>query len=196
MTGKELSIKYKNLLSKYNVNTPLRLAHFFAQIEHESGLKPIEENLNYSYERLLVIFKSDFDTDKNKVLSPVEKAFAETIARKPEQIANFVYANQNGNGNISSGDGWKYRGRYFIQITGKENYVALQHDTGIDFAVNPDKHLNEVDSMISALWFWSKKNLNTFADRDDIISITKRINGGLNGLEDRKKLLNKYKQIF
>jgi len=184
--------KYKSLLDKYGVNTPLRIAHFMAQIHHESGLKPISENLNYSYDRLLVIFKSDFDTDKNKALSNTEKAFAETIAKKPILIGNFVYANQNGNGSISSGDGYKYRGRGFIQITGRSNYAELSKDTGIDFLNNPDLLLQEANAMLSALWFWNKKRLNEYADKNDIVTITKRINGGNNGLDDRKRLFDQY----
>jgi len=189
----ELYQKYKSLFNSYQVNTPLRIAHFMAQIDHESGLKPISENLNYSYDRLLVIFKSDFDTNKDRVLSNVEKAFAETIAKKPILIGNFVYANQNGNGSVSSGDGYKFRGRGFIQITGKDNYLVLSKDTRIDFMSNPDLLLQESNAMISALWFWNKKGLNTFADKDDILTITKRINGGTNGLEDRKAKLVKWK---
>jgi len=90
-------------------------------------------------------------------------------------IANRVYANRIGNGDEQSGDGWKYRGRGFLQITGKDNYIVLSKDTRIDFLNNPDLLLNEANAMISALWFWNKKGLNDLADRDDIISITKKI---------------------
>lgn len=190
----ELYKKYKTLFEKYKVNTPLRIAHFMAQIEHESHLKPINENLNYSYERLLQIFKSDFDVNKDKVLSDIEKKFAETIAKKPEQIGNFVYANQNGNGGISSGDGFKYRGRGFIQLTGKSNYQLLSKDTGIDFIKKPDLLLEEANAMVGALWFWNKNNINRFADKDDIKNVTRIINGGYIGLDDRKLLLAKYKK--
>ena len=113
----ELSLKYKTLLNKYNVNTPLRLSHFFAQIAHESGLKPINENLNYSYNRLIQIFKSDFDVNKDRVLSKAELAFAKLIANKPREIGSFVYANQNGNGDVETLEGYTYRGRGFLQIT-------------------------------------------------------------------------------
>jgi len=187
-----LQIKYKSLFEKYGLTTKLRISHFMAQIHHESGLKPISENLNYSYDRLLVIFKSDFDTDKNKALSNTEKAFAETIAKKPILIGNFVYANQNGNGSISSGDGYKYRGRGFIQITGRSNYAELSKDTGIDFINNPDLLLIEANALISALWFWNKKGLNAYADKNAIVTITKRINGGTNGIDDRKRLFEQY----
>lgn len=181
----ELAKKYKTLLDKYKVNTPLRLAHFFAQIDHESGLKPIEENLNYGASGLISVFR--------KYFTEIE---AIQFQRQPERIANRVYANRMGNGNEKSGDGWKYRGRGFIQITGKSNYFNLSTQIGIDYVNKPELLLNEADSMISALWFWDSKGLNSFADKDDIITITKRINGGLNGIEHRKELLKKYKNAL
>lgn len=182
----ELHKKYKSLLNSYGVNTPLRLAHFFAQIEHESGLKPISENLNYSASGLQRVFKKYFPTIE----------LANAYQRKPEKIANRVYANRMGNGNEASGDGWKFRGRGFIQITGKDNYTVLSKDTRIDYLSNPDLLLTEADSMISALWFWSLRNLNKYADADDIKEVTRRINGGYNGLDHRTELLKKYKKEF
>ncbi len=181
-----LDQKYQSLLNSYHVNTPLRLAHFMAQIEHESGLKPISENLNYSAEGLRKTFPKYFPT----IIS------ANTNARKPQQIANIVYANRMGNGNIFSGDGFKYRGRGFIQITGKSNYTVLSKDTRIDFLNNPDLLLQEANSMISALWFWNKNKLNDLADKNDIKAVTKRINGGFNGLEHRIQLFNKWYELL
>lgn len=181
-----LTEKYKSLFDKHQINTPLRKQHFMAQIEHESGLKPISENLNYSKEGLMTVFKKYFLTESSTL----------GYVRNPQKIANKVYANRMGNGNEASGDGWKYRGRYFIQTTGKDNYKELQKVTGIDFENNPDSHLNEADSLIAALYFWSKNNLNALADKDDILTITKRINGGTNGIEHRKQLLTKYKNII
>jgi len=178
----KLNEKYKTLLNYYHVNTPLRIAHFMAQIEHESGLKPISENLNYSAERLLVIFPKYFISNED----------ANRYARNPQKIANIVYANRMGNGSETSGDGYKFRGRGFIQITGKDNYTMLSKDTRIDFLTNPDLLLQEANSMISALWFWNKNKLNELADKNDIVGITKRINGGTNGIEHRKDLLKKY----
>jgi putative chitinase len=177
--------KYRTLLNNYGINTPLRIAHFMAQIEHESGLKPIAENLNYSRLRLTQVFPKYFK----------DMATALMYANKPEMIANRVYANRMGNGNERSGDGWKYRGRGFIQITGKNNYLLLSKDTRIDFIENPDLLLQEANAMISALWFWQTNDLNRHADLDDILSITRKINGGLNGIEHRKELLTKYKQL-
>lgn len=183
--GLELSKKYKTLLNKYNVNTPLRLAHFFAQLKHESNLKPISENLNYSQERLLQIFPKYFNS-----------ITAKQYARKPQAIANRVYANRMGNGDEASGDGWKFRGKGFIQITGLNNYKQLSQDTKVDYINNPDLLLNEADSMISALWYWNKIKANSLADNNNIEAITKAINGGYNGLEDRKINLQYYKSIF
>jgi putative chitinase len=101
-----------------------------------------------------------------------------------------------GNGNEASGEGCRYRGRGFIQITGKENYFKLANDTDIDCFKNPDLLLEEANSMISALWFWDKAKLNKLADKDDLKGITKRINGGFNGLAHRKQLLKKWQNIF
>jgi putative chitinase len=179
-----LQEKYKTLFKQYGLTTRLRIAHFMAQIEHESGLKPISENLNYGSKRLREVFKKYFTTIE----------LANKYQNRPEAIANRVYANRMGNGDEESGEGWKYRGRGFIQITGKENYFRLANDTDIDFLHNPDLLLEEANAMVSALWFWKIKGLNKFADLDDVLTITKRINGGTNGLEHRKKLLEKYLQ--
>lgn len=176
--------KYKSLLNSYHVNTPIRIAHFMAQIEHESNLNPISENLNYSAEGLAKTFKKYFPTTQ----------LANSYARQPQKIANRVYADRMGNGSESSGDGWKFRGRGFIQITGKNNYTVLSKDTRVDFVSNPDLLLQEANSMISALWFWNVNKLNALADKDDIVSVTKRINGGTNGLDHRRQLLTKYKK--
>lgn len=185
-TALELSKKYRTILGENGINTPLRLAHFFAQLHHESNLKPVSENLNYSASALKRVFKKYFPND----------TLANFYARKPEKIANRVYADRMENGNEASGDGWKYRGRGFIQITGKANYRKLTEDTGIDYLNNPKLLLNEPDSMVTALWYWNRANLNFYADRDDIKAITKRINGGYNGLKHRNELLEHYKTVF
>ena len=175
-----LQAKYKSLFEKYEVNTKLRIAHFMAQISHESGLKPISENLNYSSQGLIQTFSKYFTTTE-----------AINFANQPEKIANRVYANRMGNGDEKSGDGWKYRGRGFIQITGKINYFQLANDTDLDCLKNPDLLLQEANAMISALWFWNKAGLNKLADKNDIKGITRKINGGYNGLEHRTELLKK-----
>jgi|SRR6478736_7123977 len=178
--------KYKTLLDKYEINTPIRLCHFYAQLEHESGLKPISENLNYSDVGLRTTFPKYFTDNKTAV----------EYARQPQRIANKVYANRMGNGDEQSGDGWKYRGRGFIQITGKENYFRLANDTDIDCLKNPDLLLAEENALVSALWFWKQNKLNSYADTGDIIGLTRRINGGLNGIEHRKELLIKWKSLL
>jgi putative chitinase len=160
--------------TKYVIDTPLRVAHFLAQIAHESaGLAAITENLNYSADRLVAVFPKYFPT----LIS------AQPYARKPQKIANKIYGNRMGNGDELSGDGWKYRGRGFIQLTGRNNYRQYGYED------NPDV----IDPADSAAWYWSTRALNPLADQDDVVSITKKINGGLNGLDDRKSRLAKIK---
>lgn len=178
-----LQQKYKTLFEKYGINTPLRIAHFMSQIEHESNLKPISENLNYSASGLIRVFRKYF-TDLEAI----------QYANQPQRVANKVYANRMGNGNEKSNEGWLYRGRGFIQVTGKENYFRLANDTDIDCFKNPDLLLEEANAIISTLWFWNLKGLNKLADKDDILGITKKINGGTNGLAHRKELLTKWKK--
>jgi putative chitinase len=130
----------------------------------------------------LQIFPKYFNSDNAKF-----------YARKPDLIANKVYANRMGNGTYESGEGWKYRGRGFIQLTGKENYYRLYLDTDLDVIKNPDILLEEPNALISALWFWKTRKLNSLADKDDLVGIRKRVNGGTIGLEHCKTLLKKYK---
>lgn len=177
-----------DILPQYDINTPLRLCHFLAQILHESGhLKYKSENLNYSAKALRSVFGKYFKTDE----------IANQYARKPEKIANRVYANRMGNGDENSGDGWKYRGRGLIQLTGKDNYSQCAKDIQLDILTNPDIITTSPEACIkTACWFWKVNNLNMLADKDDILVITKRINGGTNGLEDRKNILKKAKNIL
>ena len=178
---------YEAVLDKYEINTPLRKAHFLAQVSHESGsFKYVKENLNYSANALYAVFRKYFPT----------LAAAELYARQPEKIANKVYANRMGNGDEASGEGWKYRGRGLIQLTGKDNYTSFSADTGQDFVGNPDLVTQPEWALSSACWFWKKRNINRFADEDDIHMVTKRINGGFNGLEDRQHFLDEYKKLY
>ena len=160
----------------------LRLAHFFAQVLHESGCMRFDmENLNYSSDALQKVFGKYFTS----------KDVAEAYARKPERIANRVYANRMGNGDEASGDGWKYRGRGLIQLTGRANYQAFAEWIG-DRNVMDDPDLVATEYAVhSAVFFWVRNELNTLADRDDIVGLTKRVNGGVNGLAHRRELLNK-----
>lgn len=189
-------ITLKKMQSVFQISSKERMAHFAGQCAHESGGFTREsENLNYSYERLLQIFTYDFDKDKNRILSGAEKEFARILARKPEEIANFVYANQNGNGSELSGDGWKFRGRGLLQLTGRRNYELFS------IAVNDPEIMCNPDIIIqkyyfeSALHFFSSNNLwplcNT-VDTSSITKLTRRINGGTHGLQDRIDLTNKY----
>ena len=176
--------------SKFNINTPLRLAHFLAQCGHESGgFKVTQENLNYSAKGLMGIFKKYFPT----------QALAESYQRQPQKIANKVYASRMDNGNEASGDGYKFRGRGYIQLTGRANYTAFGKAINEDIANNPDVVSGKY-ALLSAAWFWSKNGLNTLADggsSDQVVtSITKRVNGGTIGLPDRIKHFKEYYHLL
>lgn len=174
-------------MSKYEINTVNRLAGFLAQCGHESGGFTIfKENLNYSAEGLQKIFKKYFPT----------AAEAAKYARNPEKIANKVYANRMGNGSETSGDGWKYAGKGAIQLTGKSNYEAFAKSKQITLD-EASKYLTTIEGAIeSALWYWGSRGLNATCDKDDIVSMTKKINGGTIGLEDRKKHYQEFKHIL
>ena len=173
---------------KYGLSTPLRLAHFLAQTAHESGgFRLIEENLNYSADGLNKIFPKYFIKAGRD---------AQAYHRQPEKIANVVYASRMGNGDTASGEGYKFRGRGLIQLTGKSNYTGFATDSGItiDEAV---AYLSTPEGAVeSAAWFWNKNGLNALADKDDVTAVTKRINGGTIGLDDRIKHTNEFKQIL
>lgn len=173
---------------QYTVNTPLRWCHFIAQLAHESGaLTRTQENLNYSSKALRTIFTKYFPNIN----------LAEQYQRQPERIANRVYANRMGNHDEASGDGWKYRGRGLIQLTGRANYQALTIELGEDVVNQPERLADEPTLAVkSALWFWQKNNLSALADVDQLEAITKRINGGLNGLAERAHYLQQAKNIF
>lgn len=167
-------------LPQYEITTIERAAAFMAQTAHESGqYKVLHENLNYSADGLRRIFGKYFTDD----------ATASAYERKPEKIANRVYANRMGNGDEASGDGYKYRGRGLIQLTGKSNYAQCSKDMFGDdtLLTNPDTLLDPLYAIHSACWFWNKNNLNAIADAGDMKLLTKRINGGDIGLEDRIK---------
>jgi putative chitinase len=169
----------------YEINSPQRIAAFLAQCGHESGgFTVFEENLNYSAQGLCGIFKKYFPTLDS----------AQSYARKPEMIANKVYANRMGNGPESSGDGYKYRGRGPIQLTGKANYTAFakeMFENWQEVVENPDWVTWDKDfALMSAIWFWNKTGLNKEADIGDIKTMTRKINGGYIGLEDRIKHYN------
>lgn len=178
----------EHVLPKYGIaDSKTRLAHFFSQVLHESGCMHFDmENLNYSAKALRAVFGKYFRTDED----------AERYARQPEKIANRVYANRMGNGSEASGDGWKYRGRGLIQLTGKTNYQAFAEWINDARVVDePDLVATEY-AVHSAVFYWDRNGLNKVADRDDVVLLTRKINGGENGLSHRRELLNKARGLL
>ena len=175
------------ILPDYGIDTPQRVAAFVAQCAHESGgFNFLTENLNYRAASLRKVFPKYFPDD----------SLAAQYANKPEMIANRIYANRMGNGDEASGEGFKFRGRGLIQLTGKDNYTwfAASIETPLDETV---EYLQTFEGAVqSACWFWETNNLNQWADKDDILTLTKRINGGTIGLEDRKKHYEHAKHVL
>ena len=171
--------------SKYGINTTQRQACFIGQCAHESGnFKTLEENLHYKAESLMKVWPSRFpDLDT-----------ASKYANNPQLIANKVYSGRMGN--VEDGDGWKYHGRGLIQLTGRDNYANCGLGMGVDLLCNPDWLLDPKYATLSAGWFWGKRGLNDLADTGDYETMTKRINGGLIGLDDRKAKIAKAKEIL
>ena len=174
---------------KFEINTPIRLAHFLAQCGHESGnFKLVQENLNYGAKGLLGIFPKYFNAET-----------AAAYERKPEKIANVVYANRMGNGDKASGDGWKFHGRGFIQLTGHDNYKAFSAVINEDCVANPDLVATKYP-LASAAWFFHKNGLHKLADAGatdaTVTTITKRVNGGTIGLEDRIKHFKEFHTLL
>ncbi len=177
-------------IAKFELNTPLRLAHFLAQAGHESGgFKAVNENLNYGAKGLLGIFKKYFPTPEKAAL----------YERKPEKIANLVYGGRMGNGPEASGEGWKFRGRGYIQLTGKDNYKAFDAVVAESIVDNPDLVATKYP-LLSAAWFFHKNGLHKIADQgatDAVVtSVTKRVNGGTIGLPDRIKHFKEYYNLL
>lgn len=177
-------------MDKFKINTPLRLSHFLAQASHESGgFKAVNENLNYGAKGLRSVFGKYFPDDQKALL----------YERKPEKIANLVYGGRMGNGPEPTGDGFKFRGRGYIQLTGRNNYVAFSKAINEDVTSNPDL-VSTKYPLLSAAWFFSKNGLNTIADQgatDEVVTkITKRVNGGTIGLPDRLKHFKEYYSLL
>lgn len=168
----------EQLLDDYDISTPLRVAHFVAQCAHESGnFVFIKENLNYRAASLQKLFSKYFPTAE----------LAAQYANRPEQIANRIYANRMGNGDEASGDGYRYCGRGLIQLTGKDNYTFFAGSLGIPVEEASEYLATFEGAAQSACWFWEQNNLNRFADANDVRGLTRAINGGYIGLEDRIK---------
>ena len=171
---------------EFEINTPQRISMFLAQIGHESGgLTKLHENLNYKAARLSQIFPKYF-----RNVDP------DDYAHNPEKIANRVYASRMGNGDEDSGDGYRFRGRGAIQLTGRSNYTSCGESLGVDLINNPDYLETPEGAIRSAAWFWDQRGLNDYADNDDIVTVTKRINGGTIGLAERKELYEEALTVF
>ena len=172
----------------FGIDTPLRAVHYLAQVFHESAnLRAVEENLNYSAEGLLKTFPRYFDR-KN----------VGYYARNPQRIANRAYANRMGNGSEASGDGYRYRGRGYIGTTGKANYEAYAKSDWCvgDLMSHPEWLAQSPGDQKSSMFFWLKNGCNRYADADDVKGLTKRINGGLLGYENRLALTEKFKEVL
>ena len=183
----ELCASLNSILPRYQINTVNRIAGFLAQCGHESlDFTALKENLNYSAKGLRLTFPKYFK----------DEATALNYQRKPEKIANRVYASRMGNGNEASGDGWKYRGRGAIQLTGKDNYTSFSKSLKKTLEETV-VYLETMDGAVeSACWFWTINFLNRTCDKDDIIAMTKLINGGTKGLDDRISRYQKAKKVL
>jgi len=167
---------------KYDINTPVRQAMFLSQLAHESGnFRAVQENLNYSVSGLRSVFGKYFPDDE----------IAAQYARQPERIANRVYANRMGNGEESSGDGWRFLGRGLLQLTGKNNYTAFSLAADNNALLEPDLVAAPELAVESGGWFWATNGLNILADKGDVKRVTRKVNGGYNGLTDREAKFGK-----
>ena len=171
-------------MNRYQIVGSKRVAAFIAQVGHESGqLTRLVENLNYSADVLRMTWPSRFDVD-----------LASAVARKPAQIANIAYSNRMGN--TATGDGWKYRGRGLIHITGKNNYRECGEALGLDLIAHPELLEKPQHACMSAAWFWATNGLNTLADAGTFEAITQGVNGGQNGAADRQTLYAKELKVL
>jgi putative chitinase len=187
-TIKAFAAKSPALFREFGIDRKrIRLEYFLAQIAHETaGLTRSVENLNYSAQRLTEIWPNRFST----------LASAEPYANKPEKLANKVYANRMGNGPPESGDGNRYRGRGYIQITGKDGYSNTGLRAGIDLVANPEKAIETAIALRVACAFWKWKDMNLLCDQHDFEEVTRRINGGLIGYDDRLAWLDKVRHAL
>ena len=178
-------IPLNQVFVKYDIGTPKRQAAFIGQCAVESAnFTRLQENLNYSAQRLTQVWPSRFPNIN----------MAESYAHNPEKLADFVYAGRMGN--LQDGDGWKFHGRGLIQLTGRENYANCGSGVGVDLIDNPDLLLTPQYAALSAGWFWNKKGLNALADTQEYGAMTRRINGGLTGLDERIAKITKALQVL
>jgi putative chitinase len=173
-------------MARFKIEGRLRVAAFLAQVGHESGqLRTVVENLNYSAEGLIRTWPKRFNL-----------VTATSVARKPEQIANIVYASRLGNGPAVTGDGWRYRGRGLIQVTGWVNYQACGSALSVDLLSKPELLEQPVYAALSAAWFWSSNGLSELADAERFEAITRKVNGGLNGQADRLAIYKRALEVL
>ena len=179
---------FNETFQRFGILTPAQQASWIGQCGHECGnFRILEENLNYSAKGLMGIFKKYFLKADKKTL---DEAKANAYARQPQKIANLVYANRMGNGDEASGDGWRFRGSGFLQLTGHSNFYHAGQALGVDFVMQPELVRTPMYAAQTAGWFWQTHKLNQYADSGDFVTMTKRINGGTIGLEDRIKHIN------
>jgi len=175
------------ILPDYDITTPQRVAAFLAQTAHESGgYTALHENLNYQAASLCRVWPSHFPNMET----------ANQYAHKPEMIANRAYSGRMGNGDEASGDGWRFCGRGLLQVTGRNNYQSFADSIQTDINQIPDFLQTFEGAVQSACWFWESNNLNQYADSGDFVTMTKRINGGTLGLEDRQARYLHAMQVF
>jgi putative chitinase len=200
-------IHVQKALARYSINTPRQVAAWIAQTAHESGgFRTLTENLNYSADTMAVVWPARFAEQEPDPKRPgktkpkkdakgksIPNKFALALHRKPELLANVVYANRMANGPTESGDGWRYRGRGLKQLTGKDNYSRCGAGLGMNLVENPDLLLQPEGASLSAAWFWSINKCGPIADSGDFVALTKKINGGTIGLEDRQR---RYKAVL
>ena len=185
----QVADELSGVMKDFNITNSFRLTHFLAQVAHESGnFKFVRENLNYSAEGLLKVFPKYFDINT-----------APLYARKPEMIANIVYESRMGNGNRNTGDGWRFRGRGYLQLTGKTNYKSFGDFIGVNLLVNPDLVATKYP-LTSAAWFFEKNKLWAICDQGvdlaTIRKVTQRVNGGYNGISDRVSKTNVFLNLL
>lgn len=183
---------FKCAVIRFSLTTPTRQSAFLAQAVHESaGFTRLAENLNYSATGLAATWAGRFRGADGQ-----PNALARALHRRPEAIANVVYANRMGNGSEASGDGWRYRGRGLLQITGRAQYQRCGAALGLPLVEQPDLLAQPEPAVLSAAWFWQVNGLNELADAGDFEAITRRINGGLNGLAERRALWAKFREAL
>lgn len=208
---RELALKWlphvQKAMARFGIASERQVAAWLAQTAHESGgYTMLTENLNYSADTMAVVWPHRFAEQEPDPAKPgktkpkkdakgknIPNKFALALHRKPEPIANVVYASRMGNGPTESGEGWKYKGRGLKQLTGKDNYTRCGQALGLDLVANPDLLLEPEGAALSAAWFWSVNKCGPLADADDFVGLTKKINGGTIGLPDREK---RYKAVL